>query len=276
MRNHSRFAILIPLLLLAAACGTRVNEYEHCIGTTNGRITEARMSTGWNWQGPFDDAVCVPLTDQNYPEADDDAKTADAETIDNAVTSDSLVISGDVAITWQHNPTTIVETFKEKRGVAGGVTEAVLFEVRNALRDGFRSAVATQSIEDLLGPRRAAFDTVVKSAVQKKLGNRAIVKKVFIRGIGLPGAIQQARLQIIQQAAELQKARNQQGIAEAEARRKIAEAQGDAEANRLRAQSYSSNPKLLDLEIAKALANLCGKSTTCVIGASPNSLLGVK
>jgi hypothetical protein len=32
---------------------------------------------------------------------------------------------------------------------------------------------------------------------------------------------------------------------------------------------------MLDLEIAKALSGLCGHATTCVIGASPNSLLGL-
>ena len=103
-----------------------------------------------------------------------------------------------------------------------------------------------------------------------------MVKNVYVRDIRVPAAIENARIAATQQNLNYEQARKQLAIDSMKARGTVITAQADAEANRLRAQSYSSNPKLLDLEIAKALAGLCGHATTCVIGASPNSLLGVK
>lgn len=260
----------VAMLALAAglvAC-ERIDETEHCVETRYGNVTNKKADAGLE-AAIFVDYTCFKLTEQNYP-----AGVETKEVIDNAPTRDSTLIAGDVAMTWQYDPATVFDVFTAKRN-----PDAVLFEIQNALRDGFRSAVATQSTEDLLGPKRAAFDSVVKVAVQRKLGSIARVNKIFIRGIVLPEALTAARERIVKQAADLREAQNKKEIAQANAAEKVAEARGEgeaklilakseAESKRLLAASYAQSPKIVELEIAKAYAGICGEATTCILGAS--------
>ena len=255
-------AIAVALAALTLAACERVDETEHCIETRYGNVTNEHVEPGLTATLTVD-VTCFTLTEQNYPEGSNSK-----EMIENAVTRDSTIISGDVAMTWQYNPSTIPQVFRAKRR-----PEAVLFEIQNALRDGFRSAVATQTTESLLGPQRAAFDTVVKNAVQAKLGTIAKVNKIFIRGIVLPPSLTQARNRIVEQAASLREARNKQEIATANANAAVAVAKGEAESKRLLAQSYAQNSKIIELEIAKEMSKICGQATTCVLGGSVMDLV---
>lgn len=263
---------IVALLALITAC-ERVDETEHCVATKYGNVTNKKVDPGLQ-VAPLTDFTCFSLTEQNYPSGTDGEGKPAKEIVDNAPTKDSTLISGDVALTWQYDPSTVFEVFTAKRS-----PDKVEFEIQNAVRDGFRSAVATVTIEDLLGPARASFDTVVKSAIQKKLGKIARVNKVFIRGIVLPQSLTAARERIVKQAADLREAQNKKQIAEANAAEKIANAKGEAESalliakseaesRRLQATAYAESPKVIELEIAKAYAGLCGQATTCILGQS--------
>jgi regulator of protease activity HflC (stomatin/prohibitin superfamily) len=88
-----------------------------------------------------------------------------------------------------------------------------------------------------------------------------------------PSADARERIIIADGRAPAGQRKNQQTIAEAQAASKIAEARGEAEATKLRAESYSTNRQLLDLEIAREQAKVCQGVTTCVIGGSTADLL---
>jgi len=273
MRTLRTLVTAAALALLAACGGTRVTEQHYGIETSFGSISNPNLPQGFNWEAWGTDTHLIPLTELNYPAVDDDPQTPSSETVRKAPTRDSLQVDAQVAMTWKYNPATIVEVFKSKRSQAGDLQAAVNFEIANALRSGFRSAVATKTIEDLVGPQRATFDEDVKKHVQEALGPRYIVTKVFVNHIELPASIAESRQRIIAQVAELKSAQNREAIAKANASAQIEQARGDAEANRLRAASYSENKKMVDLEIAKALAGLCNGVTTCVIGGSTADLL---
>ena len=97
---------------------------------------------------------------------------------------------------------------------------------------------------------------------------------VFVRDIKAPQSIEQARIAAAQQAQVLDKAQKQFTIDSVNARAQVMTAQASAEAKRLEAASYATNPALLQLEIAKAnaegLARACAgpQVTTCVIGGT--------
>jgi regulator of protease activity HflC (stomatin/prohibitin superfamily) len=257
-------------LVLLAAC-TSVDQTEHCVLTRYGKVEEEKMENGLNFT-PFSHAECFTLRDQNFPAAaDSDHK----ETI-TAQTRDPLTVTGDIAIVYSFDPNSIPKLYLEKR-----TQDAAELVILNAVRDGYRSALASWSVADIFSARRGELSDSVRAHIQRKLtdpriGNLAIIKQVFVRDIKVPEAIESARIASTQQAQRLAQAQQQLAIDSMHARGNIITAEAQARANQLTAQSYSSNPKLLDLEIAKALSNLCGKSTTCVIGASPNALLGVK
>ena len=93
-----------------------------------------------------------------------------------------------------------------------------------------------------------------------------------MRDIKVPQQIEQARIQAAQQAQVLDKALKQFTIDSVNARAVVIAAQASSEATRLSAQSYITNPKLLELEIAKAYADglkeACKGVQTCVIGGT--------
>lgn len=253
---------MVAVVGLLAAC-TQVHQTERCIGTRYGKVVEEKMDVGMNTT-IFESATCFNLTDQNYP-----ADAGGKETMD-AQTKDPMTVSGDIAIVYSFDPNSVYNVFLEKRSES-----AAEIQIVNAIRDGYRSAVAGWSIADISSARRANLGDSVKKHIQDKLGALATIKQVFIRDIRVPKAIEESRIASTRQSLVYTQAQQQPAIDSMQARGQIIRAQANAESNRLTSLSYASNPKMLDLEIAKALAGLCGKSTTCVIGASPNALLGI-
>lgn len=258
-----KIALVVPVLFALAAC-TSVDQTEHCVGTRYGKVVEDKMPNGIN-ATIFETANCFSLTDQNFPAGDHTKETMEAQT------KDPMTVQGDVAIVYAFDPATVKDVYMEKRS-----QDAAEVQILNAIRDGYRSAIAGWSVNEIFSAQRTVLGDSVRAHIQRKLGKLAVVKQVYVRDIKVPQAIEEARIASTKQALVYNQAEQQLAIDSMNARGAVIRAQAVAETNRLTAQSYSSNPKLLDLEIAKALSGLCGKSTTCVIGASPTSLLGVR
>ena len=102
----------------------------------------------------------------------------------------------------------------------------------------------------------------------------AIIRRAYVRDIKIPKAIEESRIGAARQAQVLDSTLKRYQIDSVGARATVLRAQAEAEATRLRAQAYSSNPALVELERSKALADgiarACSGSqiTTCVIGGS--------
>lgn len=254
--------LLAPIVFAFAAC-TSVDQTEHCLLTRYGNIVDDKMSPGIH-ATPFTSAKCFSLTDQNFP-----ANAAEKETME-AQTKDPMTVVGDVAIVYAFDPANVKDVYLEKRS-----QDAAEVQILNAIRDGYRAALAGWSVSDIFSAQRSVLGDSVRVHIQRKLGKLATVKQVYIRDIKVPPQIEASRLAAVNQALVLDKAQKQLAIDSMNARGQIITAEATSRAKQLEAQSYNSNPKLLDVEIAKALSNLCGKSTTCIIGASPNALLGL-
>lgn len=247
---------------------TSIDTTEDCFETRYGQLVNKHMKPGLTTTITTD-VTCFPLTDQNFPYNTDGKETMEAQT------KDPITIQGDVAIVWAYDPATTEAVFTAKRN-----PQAVQVEVLNAIREGYRSAMAGWTVADIFSEKRPKLADSVKVHIQNKLGTRAIIKTVFVRAITVPKAIEDARTAAAQQAQILDKALKEKAIAEANAATEITRAEGTARANQLRANSYASNPKLLDLDIAQvqanALANVCARATTCVIGGSVADIFSTK
>jgi hypothetical protein len=217
------------------------------------------MATGLNLTA-LTTATCFTMTEKNYP------VSATGKEMIPAQTQDPITVEGDVAIVYKYDPATIFKVFEEKRTAESAETEIV-----NAIREGYRNALAQWTIAEIFQNRAALADSV-KNHIQRKIGNRAIIQQVFVRDIKVPAQIEQARIQAAQQAQVLDKALKQFTIDSVNARAVVIAAQASSEATRLSAQSYITNPKLLELEIAKAYAEglkeACKGVQTCVIGGT--------
>lgn len=269
--NPIRNVLLAAFAVSLAAC-TSVDSTEHCVLTRYGKVSEQKMATGLTWT-PLSEPTCFKMTEQNYPLGKDSDGKPLKELI-SAQTGDPITVEGDVAIVYKFDPATIFTVFEEKRSA-----EQAELEVVNSIREGYRNALAQWFITPRenatalnIFTNRAALADSIQAHIQRKIGKRAQITKVFVRDIKVPSTIEEARVAAARQASVLDQAQKQLAISEANARATVTTAEGEAKANQLRAASYSSNAKLLDLEIARAtaegLSNACRSATTCVIGGS--------
>ena len=184
-----------------------------------------------------------------------------------AQTRDPITVIGDVGIVYAYDPATIIKLFEDKR-----TPEAAESEILNAVREGYRNALASWTVSQIFSADRASLSDSVRAHIQRKLGGRAIVKQVFVRDIKAPAAIETARIDAARQAQVLDRAIKQYQIDSVNARATLMGAEAQATAKRLEAQAYSQNRELLQLRIAEAqakgLAEACKGVTTCVIGGS--------
>lgn len=262
---------LAGLALVAVAC-TQVDTTEHCVLTRYGNVVQKQMEPGLTLT-PLTSATCFSMVEHNFPAGKDKDGQPNAELLE-AQTSDPITVEGEVALVYKYDPNTIFRVFMEKRS-----PDAVEMEITNSIRSGYRAAIGKFSVGELFSQRERFADSV-KAAIQRQIGHRAIVTNLFIRKIEVPKVIEDARIAAAQQAQILDKAQKQLAISDANAKAVVITAEGDARANQLRAASYTSNPKLLDLEIAKAnamgLSNVCRASTTCILGGSVADIWGKK
>lgn len=247
-------ALAAAAVVMAAGC-TFVDSTEHCVETRYGEVVNEAMSTGLNFT-VMTDATCFSLTDQNFPD------DGEVETIEAVTRSPNPVkITGDMAIVYAFDPSTVGEVFKAKRS-----EKAAEVEIYNAMREGYRNALSKWTVADVFSERRALIGDSVKMEIQRKLGQRAIIKQVFVRNLGLPPEIEAARTVAAQQAQRLDQARQQFVIDSTAALSKIITAKADAEAKQLLAQSYSTNASLKEIEVARELAKICTGVQTCILG----------
>ena len=249
--------LAFALVASTAAC-TSVDSTEHCVLTRYGKVVDAKMSTGMNFT-PLANATCFTMTEKNFPER------GDKEVIE-AQTQDPITIAGDVAVVYKYDPATISRVFEEKR-----TPDAAEAEILNGIREGYRNALSQWTISEVFADRASLSDSV-RTNIQRKLGNRAIIKQVFIRDIKAPEQIETARIEAAKQAQVLDQAQKQFVIDSVNARGRLMAAQSEAEAKRLEGAAYAQNRDLLQLRIAEAqargLAEACKGVQTCVIGGS--------
>lgn len=247
---------LLVLAILVATASTTVHTTEHCVKTRFGDVKEERMNTGFQLM-LLADKTCFDMTDQNFP------PNTDRPTQMEAQTADPVTVTGDLTVVYSFDPSSVFEVFLEKRSEAA--VEAELFA---AIREGYRTALAGWEVSEIFSERRADLSDSVRGHIQRKISDRAIIKNVFVRNIRIPQQIEAARIAAAEQAQILDRAQKQFVIDSVNARALIIQAQASAEETRLKAQAYRTNPQLLELEVAQAMAKMCAGVTTCVIGGS--------
>lgn len=251
---------MVVLAVVFTGC-TKIDQTEYCIETRFGKVVNEHMATGMALT-IFSEATCFPLTDVNFP------ATGGSETID-AQTADPVTVTGDVGVVYAYDPASVNRVFIAKR--RPGAAE---IEILNAIREGYRTALAGWTVEDIFSNRRAALSDSVQVHIQRKLGDLATIKRAFVRDIRIPQTIENARIGAVAQAQVLDSTLKRFAIDSVAARATVIRAQAEAEATRLRGAAYAANPSLVQLEIAKAMADGIARAcagqaiTTCVIGGS--------
>lgn len=251
---------ICAVVLLLAGCAT-VDETEYCVMTRFGEVVNPDLGVGLQPTWLVNDVECFDMTDQRFPEDEDEVEVIDAQT------SDPVSITAELSVIWRYDPETIYDIFLQKRS-----ERQVEREVRDAIRSGARNAINGYSITEIFSEAREDVEESIRDAIQRNLGDRGVVLSAFMRDLGAPAPIEQARVRATEQEQRLQQAQRQFQIDSVNAEAEKLTADATAYAREVEARAYNENPGLLTLRGQEAMANglgqACGGAQTCVIGGN--------
>ena len=126
--------------------------------------------------------------------------------------------------------------------------------VRPSVRSDVRMIIAKYPVVDVYGPRRAEIITEIDARLRRELAKSYIVlDEALLRDVAFSPQFQNAveQKQVAQQ--DVQRMEYERDRADKERRRKIIEAEGEAESIRLKAAALSANPGLTQYEYVQRL-----------------------
>jgi regulator of protease activity HflC (stomatin/prohibitin superfamily) len=208
-----------------------------------GRVDSDVLMQGVHVINPFASVEKMSVREQGYP-ADGTIEHMDAQT------SEQLNISLDVSLLYRLDGARAPELY-QRLGTQAQIERRI---VLNALRNGVRDAIATQSINEVFSPNRKELAGAMKAAIQQKAGDRIDVIEVFVRDIQAPPTVREAIEAKLQREQQVSSERFQTEIIQERARQKIEEAKGIAEAQRI--VNTDLTDRYLVLRYIEALQNL--------------------
>jgi len=171
-------------------------------------------------------------------------------------TKEGMQIFSDVSLSYAIEPSKVPEFYVKYRvNDLDNFTHGIL---RDIVRNSLNEVASTYNVEDIYGVRKAEFLQKVQDMIQGKVASVGvgIQQFGFIGAPRVPDVIAQSITAKARAIQEAERARNELAMTQAEAAKKIAEADGDAqsqisrakgeaEANRIRQSSLT--PQLLEL-----------------------------
>lgn len=252
--------ILLALVALAcAACskvpvgnvGIMVDLY----GSTKG-VQPAEVGPGRYWVGYNQELFLFPTFTQTYTWT----KTPHDGLPDESITFNSvegMMVNADVGITVHIVPEKTPILFQKYKK---GIDEIIFVYIHNMVRDGLNEEGSKFPIEDIYGARKADLLNIVQKRVADEvLPIGLIVEKLYF--VGRPRLPPQVDAAINMKIAAMQSAeqkKNEIVGAQADAQKKVAQAQGiaqallinaeaEAKALKLRGDALRDNPGLVQL-----------------------------
>ena len=165
-----------------------------------------------------------------------------------ALTADGQPVSLEMSVRYHVDPQ---QTWKLHQQIGPDYLSKV---VRPEVRSDVRMIIAQYPVVDVYGPRRAEIITQIDARLRRELAKSYIVlDEALLRDVAFSPQFQNAveQKQVAQQ--DVQRMEYERDRAEKERRRKIIEAEGEAESIRLKAAALSANPGLTQYEYVQNL-----------------------
>jgi prohibitin 2 len=165
-----------------------------------------------------------------------------------ALTADGLPVTLDLSILFHVDPNNVWRLHRE---IGPLYVEKV---VRPQARSHVRMVVSQYPVVDVYGGRRARIVAEINARLKELFArNYIVLDEALLRHVSFSNEFQQAieQKQVAQQEVQQMQFVLQQ--AEKERRRKIIEAEGEAESIRLKAAALAQNPKLVEYEYVMRL-----------------------
>jgi regulator of protease activity HflC (stomatin/prohibitin superfamily) len=164
------------------------------------------------------------------------------------LTSDGQQVDLDITVRFHPDPARIVDLH---RNIGVSYIEKI---IRPVSRSVVRAAVSQFSVTDVYGGRRGQLQEVISTNMERSLATSfLLLDEAFIRNVDFSDEYKKAieQKQIAQQEAERKKYELEKEKVEKE--RKIIEAEGEAEAIKLRGEALARNPALIQYEYVQKI-----------------------
>lgn len=218
-----KFLVLVMAIMTLASCaridagheGIKVNLY----GSNKG-VDDIELVTGRVHYNPFTTSV------YEYPTF---VQTIDYDPFEFN-SKDGSVFSFDPTVMMHLKPNAAAEVFKKYRKDMDDILEVTLVPI---IQDAFKEEINVRTDNELISDQ-TSFQNAIEERLKTELGNENFIVTKVSTGIKYPDALVKAindKNVAIQKKAEVE---NQVAVAEAEAKKKIIEAQAEKEANALR------------------------------------------
>ncbi len=235
------------------------------LGDSKGVETK-ELHVGVHWIAPWKTVYQFPIFEQNHTWEGRDAFSFQ--------TSEGLAISADIGITFHIRPDSIPNIFAKYRR---GMDEISDTFIRNYVRDAINKSASKMKIEDLYGESKEIFFEQVQNQVRDELkGIGFEISRIYLIGrFHFPDSVVAALNQKIEAIQRAQQRENELREAEAEAKKQIAKASGQAQCVLLQAESEAKANKILADSVTpeliqwQAVQRWDGKLPSVTSGATP-------
>lgn len=237
--------ILISLSLLAVACtkvpAGYVGVKVHTMGGAKG-IDHEVVGVGYYFLAPSVEIYKFPVFMQNYiwtksPYEGNQHHQQDDESF-TFQTKEGLSVNADIGISYEIDPAMVSKLFQTYRE---GIEEITNTFLRNIVRDALNQVASQMVVEDIYGSKKSDFIKNAQGIVADRIGAVGIrVDHLYLTGeMRLPQSVVDSLNAKIAATQDAMRVENEVAKAKFEAEKKIAEARGEAESNRLKQSSLS-------------------------------------
>lgn len=187
-----------------------------------GRVDPVPLEQGIHLVNPLASIEKMSIREQAFP-LDGSVERIEAQT------SEQLNVNLEISVLFRIDGMNAPDLF-QRIGTEDQIKSRI---VLNAVRNGIRDAVATQSINQIFSPNRREIATRMQQEVQVKAGDRIEVLEVFVRDIQAPDRVREAIEVRLEREQQVSSEQFQTQIIQERARQAIEEAKGIAEAQEI-------------------------------------------
>jgi regulator of protease activity HflC (stomatin/prohibitin superfamily) len=187
-----------------------------------GRIDMTPLEQGVHILNPLATVEKMSVREQSFP-VDGGVERIEAQT------SEQLNVALEVSLLFRIGASNVPDLF-QRIGTESQIKSRIIL---NAVRNGVRDAVATQSINQIFSPNRVEVAAAMFEAIQSKAGDRIEVLEVFVRDVQAPPRVREAIEEKLQREQQVAAERFQTEIIRERAFQQIEEAKGIAEAQKI-------------------------------------------
>lgn len=253
-------AVVTAFLLLTVAVGgamawNPVQQGEVEVVKTWGDSTGETLEPGANWITPVKQSTAVVETrPQTYTmsatSGQGDGNTGADDSV-NVLTNDGVSVDVDVSVRYRVDKSEADTFYEEYKSNAQAQERLIRPTTRSVLRT---EGGDIDTSEIYTGVGQDEMRDAVRSALDKETeGTGITIEAVQIRRIHLPEQYADAVEKKEVEKQNIEKKANEIKVAENEAERKRIEAEGEAKANEIVAESLKDNPELLKVKYIEAL-----------------------